>query len=179
MRMKSEANPVITIMGEEEPIEIPFSAVAAFHGQAALAMLAVTFQAIGLALRTLSPDRLPSRNEISVVSGHPGPGVRDSFEFVTRALTRGAYRVDRSLPEARLVAGSDISYSFRVTLNERTVEVALRRSALPERFFSLNFKPSRTSEDEIELSRLKRSIAGDVLAAHPDDLFDIRLYAPR
>ncbi len=175
--MNSEAGPVITIMGEEEPIEISFAAVSVFHGQAALAMLAVTFQAIRFALKTLVPDRLPLRSQIAIVSGHPGPGVRDAFEFVTRAVTRGVYRVDRSLPKSRLIPGLDISYSFRITIDERTAEVALREEALPERFFSLIADKSRTAQDEIELSKLKRSIAGRVLASQPDQLFNISAFA--
>ena len=174
--MIAEAGPVITIMGEEEPVEIPFSAVAAFHGQAALAMLAVTFQGIRLALSMLLPDRPPLRSEITVVSGHPGPGVRDSFEFVTRAATRGVYRIDRSLPEARLAPGSDISYSFRMSVGARTAEVALRPDVLPERFFSLNFG-SRMAEDEGELRQLKRAVAARVLASSPEELFNARLCA--
>lgn len=169
------ADPTIAIMGEEELIEIPFSAVAAFHGQAALAMLAVTFQAIRLAIGMLSPDRAPLRSEISVVSGHPGPGVRDAFEFVTRAVTRGVYRVDRSLQQARLAPGADISYSFRIAIDGRDADVALRQDALPARFFALNFMQSRTAADDIELSRLKRSIAAGVLAISPERLFDVRL----
>lgn len=173
--MMSEVDPVVSIMGEEEIIAIPFSAVAAFHGQAALAMLAVTFQALRLALGRLSPDRAPRRADISVVSGHPGPGVRDAFEFVTRAVTRGVYQVDRSLPQARLAPGADMSYSFRVTVGDVSAELALRPDALPERFFALNFTRNRTAEDEIELSRLKRSVAARVLAAPPEDLFDMQI----
>jgi hypothetical protein len=165
--------PAISV-GEEDVIEITFPAVAAYHGQAALAMLAVTFQAIRGALGVLSPDVPPSRTDIMVVSGHPGPGVRDAFEFVTRAVTRGGYFVDRALPASRFVPGYDISYSFRVSLKDRTVETALRPDALPERFFALNFTKSRTAGEERELSELKRSIAKQVLQALPQELFVIR-----
>ncbi|GLK67328.1 hypothetical protein [Hansschlegelia plantiphila] len=166
---------VITIQGEEEPIAIGFSAVAAYHGQAALAMLAVTFQALKTAIALLSPEAPPRRDDISIVSGHPGPGVRDAFEFVARAVTRGAYAVDRSLPEARLAPGFDISYSFRITIGGRTAELALRSDALPERFFSLNFTPDRSTDENAELSRLKRAIAADVLAGPAHALFDVRI----
>lgn len=171
-----EATPTIHVMGEEEAIDIRFDAVAAYHGQAALAMLAVTFQALKLALDTLSPSAPPRRQDISIVSGHPGPGVRDAFEFVTRAVTRNAYTVDRSLPEGRLVPGADISYSFRVTLNGKTAQVAVRPGAIPERFFTLNFAKARTPQDDAELSALKRSIAVDVLEAAPQSLFTLTIH---
>jgi hypothetical protein len=169
------ASPTITVMGEEDPIDIDFAAVAAYHGQGALAMLAVTFRALEAALKALSPDRAPQRRGITVVSGHPGPGVRDSFEFVTRAVTRGVYTVDRSLPDARLAPSADLSYSFRVTLDGKTAEIAVLPTALPERFFTLTFNPSRTAAEEIEVKRLRKSIASEVLAAPADKLFELRV----
>lgn len=161
-------------MAEEEPVEIGFPMVAAYHGQSALAMAAIVFQAQRAAFAVLSPGKIPARRDISIVSGHPGPGVRDAFEVVTRAVTRGAYSVDRTLSEARLVPGHDISYSFRITLGERTVEMALRPAVLPERFFELVFAKDRTTAQERELSALKRSIAEDVLAKDPGALFTMR-----
>lgn len=169
------ASPTITVMGEEDPIEIDFAAVAAYHGQGALAMLAVTFRALEAALKALSPDRVPQRRNIAVVSGHPGPGVRDSFEFVTRAVTRGVYTVDRSLPDARLAPSADLSYSFRVTLDGKTAEIAVLPTVLPERFFALTFNPSRTAAEEAEAKRLRKSIAAEVLAAPADQLFELRV----
>lgn len=165
----------IRVMGEEDPIDITFDAVTAYHGQSALAMLAVTFQAIKVALEKLSPQAPAKRADITIVSGHPGPGVRDSFEFVTRAVTRGAYTVDRSLPASRLVPGFDISYSFRVMLNGKTAEIALKPDALPERFFALNFNKSRTEADNLEMSRLKKTIASEVMAKPADGLFTVHL----
>lgn len=165
--------PIVLIEGEEEIIRIGFDAVAAYHGQAALAMLAVTFQALRLAFAALSPSVPPRRKDITITSGHPGPGVRDAFEFVTRAVTRNAYVVDRSLAESRLVPSADISYSFRVSISGRTAILGLRPDALPERFFTLNFTPSRTAEQERELSELKRSIAENVLARPADQLFTL------
>jgi hypothetical protein len=170
------ASPTITVMGEEDPIEINFGAVAAYHGQGAMAMLAITFRAIGLALKTLSPDRPVKRNDIIIVSGHPGPGVRDSFEFVTRAVTRGCYTVDRSLPEARLAPPpADLSYSFHVTIGGRTAEIAVLPEALPARFFALTFNPSRTAWEDAEARALRKAIAVDVLAAPAEKLFELRV----
>lgn len=167
--------PLIVVQGEEGPIEIGFEAVAAYHGQGALAMLATTFRAVGAALAALSPGQPLRRGDISVVSGHPGPGVRDAFEFVTRAVTRGAYTVDRSLPDARLAPGADLSYSFRVTAGGRTAEIALLPDVLPARFFELTFKAGRSAAEDEEGRQLRRAIAADVLARPANALFTLRL----
>jgi hypothetical protein len=173
MTTPAEIRPMLSIEGEEDLIDIHFDMVAAYHGQSALAMLAVTFQALRLILPALSPQRPLRRSEISVISGHPGPGVRDAFEFVTRAVTRGVYTVDRSLPHARLCPGADMSYSWRISAGEQTVGVALRQGAVPERFFELIGRgAARSDAENVELSALKRSVAADVLATSPDALFD-------
>jgi len=166
----------LQVTSDGEGVTIPFDAVAAYHGHAALAMLALTFQGLRGALALLSPDRPAPRSDLSVLCGHPGPGVRDAIEFVTRAVTRGAYQVDLTLPEARLNPYLDISYSFRVTLGERMVCAALRPGVLPPRFFELVGTPPdrRGPGFAAEFAALKRSIAVDALREAPDALYDLR-----
>ena len=162
------------MIGEEDLIEINFEAVAAYHGQGALAMLAVTFRALEVALKALSPDQPPKRSAITIVSGHPGPGkgiirVRDTGRHA-RCLYGGSL-----LAGCEAAPSADLSYSFRVTLDGRTAEIAVLPNALPERFFVLTFNPSRSAADEIEVRRLRKSIASDVLAASADKLFQLRV----
>lgn len=165
------SSPTLIVACEEEPITIGYDAVVAYHGQSALAMLAITFQALRAMLPVLSPDGPPPRTALSIISGHPGPGVRDAFEFVTRAVTRDAYIVDRSLPDARLNPQADMSYSFVVSLGERKVRASLKESVLPQRFFDLLSIKEKTDAERAEFSQLKRAIAARVLAQEPASLF--------
>ncbi len=167
------SQPIVSVMGEEEPIAIGFDALAAYHGQAALAMLAVTFQGLRATLPILSPNTPAQRAAISVVSGHPGPGVRDAFEFVTRAVTRNAYTIDRTLPEARLNPAADLSYSFVLSLDGRSARAALKEGILPQRFFELVAIKDKTDADRAEFSELKRAIAARVLAEDAATLFTL------
>ena len=48
----------------------------------------------------------------SVASGFPGPGTRDGFEMVTRAVSRDAYRV---IPDAK--PGPLVSEAARVPIS--------------------------------------------------------------
>ena len=60
------------------------------------------------------------------------------FEFVTRAVTRGVYTVNRSLPDWKTAAFSrPFLQLFRVSLGGKTAEIAVLPTALPERFFAL------------------------------------------
>ncbi|CAM3759898.1 hypothetical protein [Kerstersia gyiorum] len=159
----------VQVQGEEGVINIPFDAVAAYHGHGALAMLAVTYMGMHGALARL-PGDLPRRNELSVLSGHPGPGVRDAFEFITRAATRGCYQVDTALPWARYSQDGSRSYSFVLTCREQSVRAVLRAGVLPPAFFQL--LSSRRQEDAEPFRLLRRQLAHQMLDAEPEALFD-------
>ena len=171
--MNTPEKPVcsLTVTAEEGPLAICFDAVQAYHGHGALAMLALTFQGLRGALPMLEQDGVPApRKELSVISGHPGPGVRDAFEFVTRAVTRGCYTVDLTLPEARYSHGADKSYSFHLRRGARSVQGVLRPGVLPPEFFDLLGK---TGPDAQRIhAGLRRDIAARVVAAEPEALFD-------
>lgn len=164
----------LRIAAEEGAFEIPFSAVQAYHGHAALAMLALIYQGLRGALARLEIDgHAVPRGELSVVSGHPGPGVRDAFECVTRAVSRGCYHVDRTLPGARYGHAGDKSYSFVLQRDARQVHAVLRAGVLPERFFELLGDPDPQARREHAL--LRRGIAAEVLEREPEGLFEFSL----
>ncbi|RVT90040.1 hypothetical protein EOD42_24130 [Rhodovarius crocodyli] len=163
----------MTILSEGKPLLLPYRAAAAYHGHSALAMLALTFQGLRGALTRLSPAAPVDRAALTVTSGHPGPGVRDAIEFVTRAVTRGAYTVDRSLPEARVNPHAAISYSFRLHWQDRTLVAALREGVLPDRFYALVAMPKdqHSPATLAEADALKSSIAERVLLEEPESLY--------
>lgn len=159
------------VRAEEGPLEIGFDAVRAYHGHGALAMLALVFQGQRGALPLLEADGLPvPRHELRVVSGHPGPGVRDALEFVTRAVTRGCYEIDLSLPQARYSAGRDKSYSFQLIRGTRKVHAVLREGVLPDEFFALLGDTSVQGRQRH--AQLRKEIAERVLLTPPQALFD-------
>lgn len=168
----------VRIQGEEGPLNIGFDAVQAYHGHAALAMLAVTYMGLQGALtrlEALHAGQPVARHELSVVSGHPGPGVRDALEFITRAVTRDRYQVDTSLPWARYSHDAARSYSFLLTWRNHQVRAILRADTLPSRFFEL--LGSRTPEDIEAFRVLRRTLAHTLLAQSPDALFEFEQVA--
>lgn len=168
------ANPSLQVQAEQGPLNISFDAVHAYHGQGALAMLALMFQGLRGALARLEESGAPvPRTELRVVSGHPGPGVRDAFEFVTRAVTRSCYVVDLTLPEARYSKGADKSYSFHLHRGERSVKAVLREGVLPPAFFDLLGNPDPVAQREH--AALRSQIAERVLGEAPELLFDFEI----
>ncbi|WP_454690612.1 hypothetical protein [Achromobacter aloeverae] len=160
----------LRIAAEEGPLEITYESVQAYHGHGALAMLALVFQGLRGALPLLEENGQPvPRTALAVTSGHPGPGVRDAIEFVTRAVTRGCYTVDTSLPEARYSANRDKSYSFRLRRDAWEARAVLRDGVLPPEFFALLGAPGAQARQVH--AALRRRIAGEVLLRPPQELF--------
>lgn len=89
---------VIYVRDRNEVLELSFQDVTKYHGSLALMAVAVGFRTLQAAFAELFGEEAPDRKELSILSGHAGPGFRDVFEYVTRAVTRGAYRVDVDYP---------------------------------------------------------------------------------
>lgn len=164
----------IVIQDRQDVIAIRFADVEKYHGYTNIAGAAVGFKALQAAFDALFPGQPAPREETAVVSGHPGSGVRDAIELVTRASTRGAYNVDATLPKARLNPHRKLSFSFFVKRSTgHTAEVVLREGILPRRFFDLmelTQQPNAESE-QVELDQLKRTLARTLVATPSDALF--------
>lgn len=170
---------IIKIRDGGDVLEIAFADVHKFHGPGSLAGAAVGFKALQAALGALCPHEPPEREELSILTGHPGPGVRDAFEMVTRAVSRGAYKVDISLPNARWNPYRELSFTFVVeTADGRMAEAALREGLLPHRFFELLEavrRPDVGEEEKGELRALKKSIAAQLTPQSASALFTVEL----
>ena len=111
--------------------------------------------------------RSPRRDHPSVArspSGRAfrGPGARDGFEAVTRAVTDGRYVVDRALLRAdrgRLLE----DFVFEVGLGGTTVTLLLRDGFVDDEFIDLARTEPRTAAQESRLAALKirAGAAGD------------------
>ena len=65
-----------------------------YHGGGSPGGVAHAFKVLERALPLLDPDGPCERREIVVETAFGGPGARDAFELVTRAVTGDRYRID-------------------------------------------------------------------------------------
>jgi hypothetical protein len=113
----------------------------------------------------------PERREISVVTAFGGPGARDAFEFVTRAVTGERYVVDAAL--ARPERGRTLErFVFRLAYRERTATLLLRDGYVTDEFIDLARTEDRSPEEETRLAVLKQEMADRVMAARPELVYD-------
>jgi hypothetical protein len=78
-------------------ISFSFADVLRYHGPGSPGGAAHAFKVLARALPLLDPHGPCERREIVVETAFGGPGARDAFEMVTRAVTGDRFRVDPGL----------------------------------------------------------------------------------
>lgn len=143
-----------------------------YHGPANPGGVAHAFKVLERALPLLSPEQPPPRRAITVRTCFQGPGARDGFELVTRAVTEGRYDIDLSMvrPERGIALES---YVFTVSLGAGSVTLVVREGYVTEEFVRLARQPDRTPEEERHLAVLKQEMADCLLARPGTEVYDV------
>jgi hypothetical protein len=128
--------------------------------------VAHAFKVMERALPLLSPDSPPERREIQIETSFTGPGARDGFELVTRAVTGLGYIVDPGL--ARPERGPTLErYVFILRYRGAAVTLVIRDGYVTDEFIALARKEGRSPEEEIRLGVLKQEMADRLLPSRP------------
>ena len=80
---------MITVIDGGQPHKYSFDGMEKYHGPLAPGGIAFAYKMMQLAFPVFSPDGPIQRLELKIETSFPGLGVRDAFEMVTRAVTRG------------------------------------------------------------------------------------------
>lgn len=123
----------VQIRQDGQVLQIPFRACVLYHGHDSIGGLVLGYRLIQWAIRELSPLRVPDREEITFKTAFPGPGVRDAVEMLTRAVSRGAYKVITDVPEDAPEGVYGHMY-FEITVGTKTKRVSLVPDALSSDF---------------------------------------------
>lgn len=168
----------ICIRDRKEVLELSIHDVRKYHGSLALMAIGVGFRVLQAGIQELYGDEIPERKDISILSGHAGPGFRDVFEFVTRAVTRGAYQVDVEYPVSQFDPHRSQSYAYVIsTADGRSVEVSLREDFLPQAFYDFLKKGrenTMTEQDEQDVEQLKLDLFERALQLPQDELLAVK-----
>lgn len=142
-----------------------------YHGPGSPAGVACAFKALQLAFALLSPESPPQRRSVAVRTPFRGPGARDGFEAVTRAVTDGRYVVDRTLVRTdRGVLSED--FVFEVSIDQHSVTLLLRDGFVTEEFVGLARTDDRTDAQENRLDELKAVMADLIINTPADQVFE-------
>lgn len=89
-----------------------------FHKGGAIWGASVAFRALQRAEQCLSEPMPWDRRSLIVTSTHPGPGVSDAIEYVTRCVSRGRYRLTQ--PERDGQCHRDMHFTWWINDGART-----------------------------------------------------------
>lgn len=162
----------LDVVDQGASLTFTFADLMKYHGPVAPGGVAHAFTVLQRALPLLGDGAPVERREVEIATAHGGPGVRDAFEMVTRAVTGGRYVVDPAL--ARPERGSTLAnYVFRLTYRGRTVTLQVREGFVADEFMELVNKPGRTDADEARLVVLKQEMTDRLLAVPAAEVYDV------
>jgi hypothetical protein len=144
-----------------------------YHGPASPGGVAHAFKVMQRAWPLLCPGAPPERREIALRTAFEGPGARDAFELVTRAVTGGRFAVDPSLTRPDLGTAME-RFVFRLAYRGRAVTLTVRDGYVPDELIELVRKQGRSAGEEARLAVVKQAMADRVTAAAPRDVYDAR-----
>ena len=164
---------VNTLVVLESGRELTFSheGMYAYHGGHSPAGVAHAFKVLERALPLLDPAGRVERREIVIETPFGGPGARDGFELVTRAVTDGRYLVDPALARPELGAARE-RFVFRIGYRDRDKTLLLREGFVPDEFVTLTRKDELTKHEQSLLTALKAEMAARLMAAPAAEVYD-------
>jgi hypothetical protein len=160
----------LTVLDGGRTIAFSHGAMLDYSGPGSPGGVAHAFKVLERALPVLSPEGRPQRRELHIVTAFGGPGARDGFELVTRAVTDGRYRVDPAL--ARPERGRALErFVFRLRYRDRVVTAWVRDGYVPGELIELTRRADRSAAEDTRLDQLKQEMAELVIGASAADVY--------
>ncbi len=151
-------------------LEFSFADLMRYHGPGSPGGVAHAYKVLERALPLLAPDGAPERRDVAVRTAFGGPGARDAFELVLRAVTGQRYTVDPALARPDRGRAAE-RFVFVLTYRDREATLAVRDGFVTDEFIDLARTEPRTPEQETRLTALKAEMADRVMAAPADAVY--------
>ncbi len=148
-----------------------FEEMLRYHGGGSPGGVAHAFKVLELALPLLDPTGV-ERREIVLDTAFGGPGARDGFELVTRAVSDGRFTLDPGLAREELGLARE-RFVFHLRYRTREVLLTVRDGFVTDEFITLARREDRTPDDEDRLTVMKAEMADRVMSADARDVYDV------
>jgi hypothetical protein len=161
----------LVVLDRGVAIRFGFDALMAYHGPRSPGGVAHAFKVMERALPLLDPDAPPERREVTVATAFGGPGARDAFELVLRAVSGECYAVDPALvrPER---GWTRERFVFRLGYRGHAVTLGVRDGFVSEEFLTLARAAAPSDEQAARLEQLKREMAERVMAHRAEEVYE-------
>ncbi len=160
----------LVVVDQGARLEFSFADLIRYHGPGSPGGVAHAYRVLEQALPLLAPDGVPERREVTVRTAFGGPGARDAFELVLRAVTGERYTVDPDLARPERGRAAE-RFVFVLGHRGREVTLAVRDGFVTREFIDLARADGRTPEQERRLTTLKAEMAERVMNAPPGAVY--------
>ena len=162
----------IVVVDQGREVSFSFEEMVAYQGGSSPGGVAHAFKVLERALPLFDPTGPVERREILIETAFGGPGARDAFGLVTRAVSDGRYTVDGSLVRPQYGRARE-RFVFRLRYRERAVTLTLREGYVSEQFIDLTRQSSRTADEERRLTAMKADMAARVMSVSAAEVYDL------
>ncbi len=164
----------LEVLDNGESFRISFDDLLKYHGRSSVGGLALGFKVMERAFPLLDEGRPLERREVHVETEFDGPGSRDAFEMVTRAVTGGRYRVvaDRAGAGHEVPEAPEGRFFFRLGYRGNTVDLTLREGHVSREFIDLVRRGPSSAAEQAHLARLKQDMADRLMALAAAEVYD-------
>lgn len=162
----------IEVVDRGRRITFAFEDLLKYHRFGSPGGVAHAFKVLERALPALDPHGPCERREIVVETAFAGPGARDAFELVTRAVTGDRFRINAAL--ARPERGRALErFVFALSYRARHATLALREGFVTDEFIDLARTEVRNADQERRLDALKQEMADRVMARPAGEVYEL------
>jgi hypothetical protein len=162
----------ILVLEERREISFSFEDMLRYHGGGSPGGVAHAFKVLERALPLLDDGGGVERREVVIETAFGGPGARDAFELVTRAVTGERLKVDVGLMRPALGRARE-RFVFRLRRRDRAVTLILRPGFVSDEFVELTSRDLRTADHERDLAAMKSDMAARVMSATAAAVYDL------
>lgn len=163
----------LTVAENATPFSFTYDDFVKFHGFKSPCGLSQAFKVLELALPILGNGHPVERREIRIYTAFTGPGARDAFEFIARAVSDGRYVVDPGMGGDEVTESPTGKYYFRLDYRGKIVEVKLKPEHIRGDYIELSRKPGKSEDEKKDLQVLKQELADRILPLTSDQLYDV------
>lgn len=162
----------IAVREQGQVLAFTFEDLLRYHGLGSPGGVAHAFKVLERALPLLEPDGAPERRDLTIRTAFGGPGARDGFELVTRAVTGNRYVVDPALerPERGMAMER---FVFELGYRGRTVTLIVREGYVSDEFIALARTECRTDAEQMRLTALKDEMAARITAVPAAEVYEV------
>jgi hypothetical protein len=170
----------VNVVANNEVLSLDYQGTMTAHKSSLWWGTAVGYRAMQMAAIALSGEQLWCRDNLTVVSGHPGPGVIDALNYVTGCSDRDACTIIQN-PHCENRCNSEMKFEWWVSDGHRTAHIKLNEDFVPDEFYKMIDRmiyDGTTDEDRRMFELFKVNLSSRIWVAPLEESFTVTYGKP-